>query len=242
MKSIYFAEQNVHVVLNEGVSIDVVTLAAALRRLDFFWLVPGDPCYLGHRPKALAGGSVNEHYRETHGIPADLVIPEAWYYCQPNDVVYSTARRNAYRPYKAGDFSDYWRERVYGAIDGAVKNELIGYIYRPLLDVKPSYVRMDFERINTHMRSMIEALLAKGVVTFTGNMGSCQCGDTHAKLSVTPTGLLWVKTTGSESWQCYDGPAAFCDVPYGVGAKASLASDCWVGSKVKDASVVAAYC
>ena len=64
-------------------------------------------------------------------------------------------------------------------------------------------------RVNTKTYEVSE-------LTATTNMGSCRCGNTMAKFWV-EDGVLLVKTTGSEKWQCYEGPAMECKVEYGMG-------------------------
>jgi len=53
-------------------------------------------------------------------------------------------------------------------------------------------------------------------LTATTNMGSCHCGNTMATFHI-ENGVLLVKTTGSEKWQCYEGTAMECTVEYGMG-------------------------
>ena len=237
MKTVYFAKQNVHVVLNPGSDFDVATIAAALTKLDLGHLKAGDPCYLGYRPATKAVDSVNAHYREVAGIDADRVIPEAWYYAVTSDKVYATVPQNIHSVYKQEEWRDYWAARVAGAFDGVVKHELVGYIYRPFVRVNSGSPRID-----KNVSYAIQQLDECGTFSFIKNMGSCQCGDTRAVLSVLPTGLLWVKTTGDEAWQCWEGPAAMCCVSYGVGERCSLLSDVWVGVTPSAGDIARAYC
>ena len=50
-------------------------------------------------------------------------------------------------------------------------------------------------------------------------MGSCECGDINSMLFL-KDGIVWCVSAGNMAWQCYDGPAAMCNVPYGVGKRA----------------------
>ena len=50
-------------------------------------------------------------------------------------------------------------------------------------------------------------------------MGSCQCGDVAATLTMRD-GIVWCQSRGREGWQRYDGPASGCRVAYGLGRTA----------------------
>lgn len=242
MKSIYFAKQNVHVVLNSGSDFDVATIAAALAKLDLSHLKPGDPCYLGYRPATRVMDSVNAHYREVAAIPEYQMVPEAWYYAVTSDKVYATVPHNLHSVYKSEEWRDYWAGRVAGAFDGVVKHELVGYIYRPLTTRDFVRVNSGSPRIDKNVSYAIQQLIAYKTFSFIKDMGSCHCGNTRAVLTVLPTGLLWVKTTGDEAWQCWEGPAAMCCVSYGVGERCSLLSDVWTGVTPSAGDIARAYC
>ena len=73
------------------------------------------------------------------------------------------------------------------------------------------------------------ALSDGDIVYLVRDMGSCQCGDTGSRLIVRYGGV-WAICTGSRDWQMYDGPAAKCEVPYGVGLAAQLIADTYAGT------------
>jgi hypothetical protein len=69
--------------------------------------------------------------------------------------------------------------------------------------------------------------LARGESIHVGeSMGSCQCGDIWAVVTVRD-GVVWCHTTGRHKWQQYEGPAGDCHVPYGVGTRARQLASAW---------------
>lgn len=227
MKSIYFAKQNLHVVLNSDNVYDVAAIANVISKLDLSGLRAGDPAVLRHRLASRAVDSMNSHWCTQNNISDNVIVPEAYYF-RDSALKLTGTRRNNYFRSISGETQSYWEARLAGCIEFNPGDVKVGYIYRPLRN-KPVIFDTSHVTANAHILTMMHQLRTEGTTTFTGSMGSCHCGDTWVTVTVLPTGLLWIKTRGSEAWQCYEGPAAMCDVPYGVGEKAVTLHEIWVG-------------
>lgn len=71
-----------------------------------------------------------------------------------------------------------------------------------------------------------DRLAAGGKIDISEDMGSCQCGDTSASVSLRD-GTVWCESTGRMNWQIYNGPADRCRVPYSVGVRARQIAAAW---------------
>lgn len=68
-------------------------------------------------------------------------------------------------------------------------------------------------------RLLVARLKAGERIDVGEDMGSCQCGHTHAEVYLRD-GVVWCTSTGRMKWQRYDGPAAGCQVGCGPGRRA----------------------
>lgn len=77
----------------------------------------------------------------------------------------------------------------------------------------------------------VRRLLEDGKCQLLTNMGSCQCGDTRAKIWLAADGELLASSTGRMGWQTKSQQPAltFPDVSYGMGATIRTVACAYLG-------------